>query len=346
MIIRDSTNFLVVGATGHVGSKVAVRLAQKGHKVTALVRSVGVKIEDEYQGTINYVVGDLRDPHSMRAAVTGIDVVISTANGILPQRLGDNASNVNEAALDLIDLCEEAGVQRFVQSSVPPYQNEEHVPELRGKRRIEERLKRSSMQSVVIRNAAFMDVFIPMGGFQQAQDYSKHATTKRQYEFAQRFMRMTGDLVVKHGLFLAPGGPDHGTPIIATRDVAEMLVAGAIYEGADNLLIEAGGPQWLTWGEIAEIIGQKIGRRVRVIPMPSWLIALNRTLASPFSDAAANMFALMGFVANYQPRWEAPEVVNRFNLPKQMTVSDYLDANLDPKYCFVKSQEPRRTSPN
>ena len=39
----------------------------------------------------------------------------------------------------------------------------------------------------------------------------------------------------------------------------------------------------------------------------------------------------MGFVANHQPRWEAPDIVERFKLPKQMTVSDYLDANYAPR---------------
>lgn len=324
-------NYLVVGATGHVGSKVAIALAAKGCRVRALVRHHGARIEDPYTGHIDYVVGDLRYPESMERAVEGIDVVISTANGILPQKPGDTAASVNAAALDLIRLCEKAGVQRFVQSSVPPYKHEEMVPELRGKRRIEERLKKSSMQSVVIRNAAFMDVFIPMGGFRQAQDRSRHATTKRQYDFAQRFMQMTGNLVVKHGIFLAPGGSDHGTPIIATRDVAEILAGGAVYEGAENLLIEAGGPQWLTWGNIAQIIAAKVGRtKVRVLPMPSWMLAINRAIATPFSPAAANMFALMGFVANFQPQWEASNIVQRFNLPRQLTVSDYLDANYAP----------------
>ena len=325
--MRDKT-FLVVGATGHVGSKVAIRLAEKGYDVTAMVRQDGATIRDPFNGRMKYVVGDLRDVDSLRAAVVGKDVVISTANGILPQKKGDNAKTVNDGALELIRLCEEAGVSRFVQSSVPPYKYENTVPELRGKRLIEARLKQSSMQSIIIRNAAFMDVYLPMGGFRQAQDASLHATTKRQYDFAQTFMAMTGDLVEKYGIFLAPGGADHGTPIIATRDVAEMMVGGALYEGADNLLIEAGGPEWLTWGQIAEIIASKTGRaKVRVLPMPAWMIRINRALAAPFSPAAENMFALMGFVATFQPRWEAPDVVERFELPKQMTVSDYLDAN-------------------
>jgi len=292
-----------------------------------MVRREGARIEDPFNGVMKYVVGDLRDPASLERAVAGTDVVISSANGILPQKAGDNARNVNEGALELIRICEEAGVSRFVQSSVPPFKHEDRVPELRGKRLIEQRLAASPMQSVIVRNAAFMDVFIPMGGFRQAQDASVHATTKRKYYFAQRYMAMTGDFVEKYGLFLAPGGANRGTPIIATRDVAEMLVGGALYEGADNLLIEAGGPEWLTWGEIADIIGRKTGRKVRVLPMPAWMIAINRALAAPFSPAAENMFALMGFVARHQPRWEAPSVVARFDLPKQMTVSDYLDAN-------------------
>ena len=44
----NGKKFLVVGATGHVGSKVAVLLANKGYDVTALVRQDGATIRDPY----------------------------------------------------------------------------------------------------------------------------------------------------------------------------------------------------------------------------------------------------------------------------------------------------------
>lgn len=323
--------FLVIGATGHVGSKIAGRLAEKGCDVTAMVRKPGAKIEDPYNGTINYVVGDLSDEESIRRALIGIDIVISTANGIIPQKRGDHARGVNDQALRLIDLCEEAGVQRFVQSSVPSFKGDARVPELAGKRRIEARLATSSMQSIVVRNAAFMDVFLVMGGFGAAADKSAHATTKREYGFVKLYMKMIGNLAEKHGLFLAPGGANHGTPTISTRDVAEMIAGAALYDGTDDLLIEASGPEWLTWRQIADIIGSKTGRRIRIIPLPAWLARLNQWLATPFSKPAANIFALMSFVASYQPRWDSAPVVKRFGLPEQWTVSDYLDANYQPR---------------
>ena len=319
--------FLVIGATGHVGSKITGRLAEKGYDVTGMVRKPGAKIEDPYNGVIKYVVGDLSDEASVRRALEGIDVVISTANGIIPQKKGDHATSVNDGALRLIGLCEELGVERFVQSSVPTFKGDLRVPELAGKRRIEARLKQSPMQSIVVRNAAFMDVFLVMGGFGGAADKSQHATTKREYGFVKLYMKMIGNLVEKHGLMLAPGGAKHGTPTIATRDVAEMIVGAALYEGTDNLLIEASGPQYLTWRQIADIIGEKTGRKIRIIPLPAWLARFNQLAVTPFSRPMANIFALMSFVASFQPHWDSAPVVRRFNLPKQMSVSDYLDAN-------------------
>ncbi len=343
------TKFLVVGATGHVGSKIAVLLAERGQDVTALVRREGATIRDPHKGAIRYVTGDLADERSIAAAVEGMDVVISTANGVTPRTAGDTAKGVNEHALRLIALGEEAGVRRFVQSSVPPYKDEHRVPELIGKRRIEERLRASPMQWVVIRNPAFMDVFLVMGGFKQAADRSYHATTKRDYGLSKLWQAMIGDLVESWGVFLAPGGAGHGSPMIATRDVAEMLVAGALYEGTENLLIEAGGPRWMSWREIADILAAKVGRkRVRVVPIPAWFARWNQAMVRPFSASAANTFALMAFMASHQPRWDSADAVKKLNLPPQLTVSDYLDENYVPGPSALRRRAagPRRQGAN
>jgi len=325
----DNKRYLVIGATGHVGSKITILLANRGYDVTAMVRNVGAVIKDPHTGTIKYVVGDLSNEQSIVIAVKGMDVVINTANGLLPQKKGDSIKGVNEGAVRLIAICENAGVKRFVQSSTPTFKYDKNVPELWGKRLIEKRLQTSSMQSIIIRNPAFMDVFIVMSGFEQASDYSLHATTKRNYGFAQWYMKKVGDFVVKRGWMLAPGGANHGTPTISTRDVAEMIVGGAVYEGKENLLIEAGGPEYLTWKQIAAIVAKKVGRnKIRLITVPAWMANMNKAMVKPFSHSVANIFAMMGFVAAFQPRWEnKTDVINKLNLPKQLTLSDYLDIN-------------------
>lgn len=323
-----NARFLVIGATGHVGSQVAIQLSNLGHDVTALVRSKDSVIKDPYIGDITYVTSDLSNHASLRAVVKGIDVVVSTANGVVPQPGGGDAGKVNQEAIAFIDICEEAGVKRFVQSSVPVYKGERDVPELNWKRLLEKRLLNSSMQTVILRNPAFMDVFLVFGGFRGAEARSAHATTKRQYGFGKAYLNLVGNFVEKYGLLIAPGGAKHGSPMIATRDVANMLVSGARYLGTENLLIEAGGPQWLTWREIATVIAEKTGRKkIRIIPLPAWMPKLNQKIANPFSASVANTFALMSFVADFQPRWTPDEAIRILGVPPLLTVSEYLDLN-------------------
>ncbi len=215
------------------------------------------------------------------------------------------------------------------------------MPELAGKRRLEARLQASPIQSVIVRNAAFMDVFLVMGGFTQARDRSAHSTVDRNYGFTKLWGSLTGDLAEKRGVFLAPGGAKHGTPIIATRDVAEMIVGAALQPGTQDVLIEAGGPQWLTWRQIADIIGDETGRKIRIIPIPARLARLNQRLAQPFSASAASVFALMGFVAAYQPHWDSAPVVEELCLPPQLTVADYLDLNYHPSNTHDRKTDER-----
>ena len=106
------------------------------------------------------------------------------------------------------------------------------------------------------------------------------------------------------------------------------LVRGAIFDGNENLLIESGGPEWLTWREVADTIAAKIGReKIRIIPLPAGLARINQLMARPFSKSVANTFALMSFVAAYQPRWSPQRAIETLRLPPLMTLSDYLDAN-------------------
>ena len=91
-------------------------------------------------------------------------------------------------------------------------------------------------------------------------------------------------------------------------------------------------PQWLTWREIADTLGRKLGRRrVRIVPIPAWFARLNCRLATPFSASVANVFAMMSFVADFQPTtWAASTAtaLKTLHAPTQLTLADYLDQNV------------------
>ena len=109
-------NILVTGATGKVGSRLAVRLVQQGHAVRALVRDAA-RASDLSDNGITLVSGDLMQPASLPAAVRGVDAVVHCAaffRGATPEE----AHAVNNLGTQHLALAaREAGVTRFVFTS-------------------------------------------------------------------------------------------------------------------------------------------------------------------------------------------------------------------------------------
>jgi len=75
---------LVVGATGMVGSEICLRLAARGKKVRAMVRSTSnqAKVANLKKAGIEIVQGDLRDHASLEAACQGVTAVIETVSAM------------------------------------------------------------------------------------------------------------------------------------------------------------------------------------------------------------------------------------------------------------------------
>lgn len=321
---------LVAGATGQVGSQAVRILLDQGHFVRALVRRADAKVLglEGASGTLEYAVGSLEDRASLVRALDGIDTVVSSANGIIPS--GKTMSIKAMAAggyEDFISAAEEAGVRHWVQSSVPTWVKGDTVPELAGKRLIEQRLERSPIAATIVRNPAFMDVWLVMTGAKQATANHPHATTKRPFGFMKMWQGMVGNLVSKRRIMLAPGGKDHGSPFIATIDVAHMMAGMVGKQASYNRIIESGGPQWMTWGEVADLLSKTTGHKVRPVAMPVWFARMGQVMMQPIAPSAASILGLVRLVATHQPQWESQPIVDEFDLPKQTTVAEYLDQN-------------------
>lgn len=328
--MNEQSRVLVVGATGHVGSQVVKILARDGHRVRALVRTDGQTIDGADRLDIEYSIGDLTDRASIDRSLEGVRAVVSTANSIIPTGSTPAAAELNRTTGDvLVDAAVRHGVERFVQSSVPVHEwGDRHVPELAGKRQLEAALQASPLGYTIVRNPAFTDVWLVMAGAAQAANRDPHATTARPFGFMQTWQRLTGDLVSERGRLLAPGGPDHGAAFITTRDAAHAMAASVSSPRTLRRTIELGGPEWLTWRDVADLFSQRLGRPVRPVTMPRWFANTGRLAAKPFSPSVSNVLALTTFVATYQPRWEDAPVVAELGLPPQQSVADYLDEHL------------------
>lgn len=125
---RTPKRFLVTGATGFVGRRVAGELAANGHEVVALVRpstaSNPASIEPLLRDGVEISRGDVLDAASVRRAASDVDVVCHLA-AVLP-RQGSSVSDVLRSNIvggkNVLDACVRQSVVRLVfASSVAVY---------------------------------------------------------------------------------------------------------------------------------------------------------------------------------------------------------------------------------
>jgi uncharacterized protein YbjT (DUF2867 family) len=73
-------NYLITGATGDIGSKVADLLIQQGERPRVFVRDAN-KAQARFSGRTDILVGDLNDPASLTAAFHGVDALFLVNTG-------------------------------------------------------------------------------------------------------------------------------------------------------------------------------------------------------------------------------------------------------------------------
>ena len=112
---RPASLILVTGGTGFVGGRVAARLAARGDRVRALVRSDARVPELDHPG-IERIVGDFTDPETAAAAARGVDAVVHAAATSGPD-LAEVRKVNTEGTRAVVEAALAEGVRRYVQVS-------------------------------------------------------------------------------------------------------------------------------------------------------------------------------------------------------------------------------------
>jgi uncharacterized protein YbjT (DUF2867 family) len=251
---------LVVGATGVVGRAIAARLLARGETVRALVRP-GSRAADLEAAGADLVAGDLRDTGSLGRACRGADVVVTTANAASPRLAGDSPETVDAAGnAALFDAAKAAGVRQVVYVSAYIADAGSPVPFLRAKGRAELHLERCGVAWTILRPAAFME--------------SWPAFVVGMPCAAGRPVRLPLPPVRRHSF-------------VSADDVAALAAAVAGHEAAMGRRFDVGGPEAMTWADVARVYGEVLGREV-----PIEVVGLDGDL-SPMSPLMVSLLAGM-----------------------------------------------------
>ena len=130
-------NFLVTGGAGSVGQDLTASLLKKGHRIRVLDKNAEAfgPVSD---GNLTLLSGRLEDPHLVRRALEGVDVVVHLA-----WSFSDDPVELLEGDLKghvaLLEACVAARVSRFFYTSTAVvYGKPLHLPVLEDASRFEE----------------------------------------------------------------------------------------------------------------------------------------------------------------------------------------------------------------
>jgi uncharacterized protein YbjT (DUF2867 family) len=226
---------LVAGASGFIGSRLCPALLKEGHTALAMTRS-----PERYRGVGEAVFGDVDDPDSLRAALTGCDaayyLVHSLGKDDFEEADARAARNFGRAASD-------AGVKRIVYLGGLGDDQEELSAHLRSRRQVENLLTDAGVPVTVLRAS----IIVGHGGIS---------------------WEMTRQLVERLPAMTTPRWVQTRTQPIAVDDVVRYLTGVLSVPETTGGKFDIGGPEILTYADMMRWVARIQGRRRLIIPVP------------------------------------------------------------------------------
>jgi len=219
---------------------VAKEFKSRGHFVSLLARSPEKldHIKDEID---DIVKGEITEPDSIKDICDGIDIVFSSV-GITKQKSKLTFKDVDyQGNKNLLEIAGKASVKKFIYVSVFNGPNLLHLDIVKAHEDFVNELKASSMNYAIIR---------PNGYFSDMGEFCNMAKKGRIYLIG------SGDNKIN---------PIHGA------DLAVTCVDALEVEREE---IDVGGPQVLTYREIAKLAFEAQGNPIKITSIPIWLTRL------------------------------------------------------------------------
>lgn len=320
---------LVVGATGQLGTAVVRKAVAAGERVRAFVRR-GSSFEHLRGPGVELCFGDLRDPTSLAAACEHVEAVIATATVVFPR--GRYRFDADERAgyENLLDACRQAGVQQFLFTSIVrlPERYVRRVPTLRLKAFVERLAQRSGTPYTILRAGPFMDDYFALMGSSIPLRGAVAATLRRPFWLSRGYLKLVGALIEERGIALVPGPVGGRHSFVALDDVGTLLVRALRHPAAQNACFDLGGPEILSWGEVAALYAKLLGRPVRAVSLaPPAALRLAAAGLRLLSEAAGNQLGILWSIADQEIIVDSDAAAATFDV-RLTSAEEFLSAKL------------------
>lgn len=238
---------LLAGGTGRLGSTVTRCLHERGVPVRVLSRGLAPN-PATFGPDVDVVRGDVRDPSSLRAAMEGVDVVVSAVQGFAGPGGVSPQSVDRDGNYHLIEAAERVGADTVLVSVVGAAPDSA-MELMRAKYAAEQRLRSSSSPWTIVRPDAYAETWTTI-------------------------LEQTG---AKSRRPLVFGRGDNPIRWVSVDDVAALVERAVLDPAVRGRVLEISGPDPVTLTQLAQMVMAQHGwpGKPRLIPRPMLHVMAN-----------------------------------------------------------------------
>jgi uncharacterized protein YbjT (DUF2867 family) len=263
MRARPARRALVTGATGFVGGRLALALAERGWKVRCLVRDRSRAAALERAG-VELHEGDVLDPGSLRGAGEGVEVAYYLVHAMGRGSAGDFEERERRAACNFAEMARREGIGRVV-----------YLGGLGDRPRSKHLRSRQRTARILAERGP------PLTYFRAGMVVGAGSESYRTLRY----------LVQRLPLMIGPAWLATPTQPIGIDDVVSYLAEAPDEPESAGREVQIGGPDVLSYGDMLDRMAEALGvpNRPR-LPVPlltPWLSSLWIGLVTPVDAAVA-----------------------------------------------------------
>ena len=263
-------NIIVYGGTGYYGRSVVNKLIHKGQSVKVLSRNEN-RAKEILGDKVEIFEGDVTNKETIIKSLENVDTIIICLSAMSNKLIGKMKEIERDAVLEIMEEAKKQGISRLIYMSGYEMReqllNDLKIPEFGAiKIEIESKISESKFNWTILGDAPAFEIFFAF---------------------------------VKNGKMSIPGGGFNRIPCISAEDVGEITAQVAMRNDLNGKRIKLTGPKAYSFPEVAALISDITGKKLKHIKIPLFIIKLVSFILLPFYPFVRFLYKSLKMLNNF-----------------------------------------------